>query len=224
MGEPLRPGQDLRPLPAHERREGAQHLADRRVHPGFEDLLPVRFRHEFTQADQRAVFRRRGGVAASRTGCESEVRTAFLADADHGKAAFCAFDGFRKNKAALIQAQMETDSFLLKPFRNLIGTMAGGFLGGGGREPDIPPGDISFPDQFIRRLEHGPQAAFVIQRAAAPEPAFRDFAGKGAVGPLTAGFHHVMVVHEQVRLRGRILSLPAKNESVREFRIFRVFK
>ena len=119
---------------------------------------------------------------------------------------------------------METDAFFLKPFRDPVGAAAGGFLGRGGGEPDIAPGNVSFPDQFVRRLEHGPQAAFVIQRAAAPEPAFRDFTGKGAVSPLAAGLHHVMVVHEQVRLRGGIPSRPAENEPVREFRIFRALK
>ena len=184
------------------------------MHAGGENPLGVRLGHELSQTHEGRVSFRGGGVAAPGAGGEAEIRAALLPHADHRKPAFGPGNRLLNDKAALVQTHEEADPLILKPAGDFIRALPGALLRGGGGEPDVAGGPETLRGQLLRRLEHGPEAALVIQRAASPEFPLRRGPGEGRITPVAPGLDHVMMVQEQRRRQGGIPAAPSEGKAV----------
>ena len=73
----------------------------------------------------------------------------------------------------------------------------------------------AIPKQVLHGLQHAHQAAFIVQRAAAPDMAVGDSAGEGGMCPaLHRDGHHVLVRQQQDGLFGGVAALPGVKQAV----------
>ena len=196
----------------HGRDLGQKLFAKRRV--------ALHIRHERGQAGNGGVRRRGTGVAAGAAGRELHVRLALFKHADHGEVSGDAADRLGDDAAALVADEKRPHSAALELIDELRRAVARPLFRAGRGDVNVICRFISGGEQLLDRLEKRHDRALGVRRAAAPDLAIGNIAGKRCVLPRTLGGHDILMAHEHdrtiVRLARPIIEQVAVDVRARE--------